>query len=512
LKNSPIRTPVPKTDYGFADMKLYRVIVWLLRVFSRLYFIEVRSQRPDRIPDSGPVILAANHPASVLDAILLAVETRRQIHFLVRSSLFQNRFVSGLLYQLGAIPVYRSHETRDSGRRNMAAFDKVYELFERGGCLGLFPEGRNSPPGQVAELRTGGARMALGAEERNNYRLGLTIVPVGLSYEHRELFMSSALLRFGPPVRVSDYARLHKGDPETAVRRMTADLQELLRQQAMHVEDQQVDKLAGDLAEALEYRLEPLDADEQESDTQQTNPRLWIKRWVWKLMEWYRPDPAADADPFETREKNRQQISAVLLRAAARNPSALAPLRRQVDRYQDHLHQAELSHAVKRLLNKPVRQRLIRLQMTFYAIAMSPVALFGLVHNIVPYMFTKYTARLARQEPIRAFAYFGVGFLAFTVTYAAFGFWLWYFAGMSWKWAFAYLALLPPAGFAALHYRRNILVYRDRILVRTFFWNQEELLWLLRRERREVINRFRELEANLRTDPDPNPSAGGTET
>ena len=122
-------------------MKLYRVIVWLLRVFSRLYFIEVRRQHPERIPGSGPLILAANHPASVLDAILLAVQTRRQIHFLVRSSLFQNRFVSGLLYRLGAIPVYRSHETRDSGKRNMAAFDKVYELFEKGGCLGLFPEG-----------------------------------------------------------------------------------------------------------------------------------------------------------------------------------------------------------------------------------------------------------------------------------------------------------------------------------------------------------------------------------
>jgi len=512
LKNSPIRTPVPQTDYGFADMKLYRVIVWLLRVFSRLYFIEVRSQGPERIPGSGPVILAANHPASVLDAILLAVETRRQIHFLVRSSLFQNRLVSGLLYQLGAIPVYRSHETRDSGKRNMAAFDKVYELFERGGCLGLFPEGKNSPPGQVAELRTGGARMALGAEERNNYRLGLSIVPVGLNYEHRELFMSSALLRFGPPLRVSDYARMHKIDPEAAVRRLTADLQESLRQQAMHVEDQQVDKLAKDLAEALDYRLEPLAADEPASDTQQAKPGSRIKQWIWKLLEWYRPDPAAGGDPFETREKTRKQISAILLRAAVRNSSVIAPLRRQVDRYQDHLRQAELSHAVKRLLNKPVHQRLIRLQMTFYAIAMAPVALFGLVHNIVPYMFTKYTARLVRQEPIRAFAYFGVGFLAFTVTYAALGFWLWYFVGMTWKWALAYLALLPPAGFAALHYRRNILVYRDRILVRSFFWNQEELLRLLRRERQEVINRFRELEADVRKDADPYASARDTET
>lgn len=497
MKNSPIRAPTPNPDFDFAGMKLYRIIVWLLRIFSRLYFIEVRSLRPDRIPRAGPVILAANHPASILDAILLAMQTSRQIHFLVRSSLFKNRFVGALLYRLGAIPVYRSHETEEHGKRNIAAFDKVYELFERSGCLGLFPEGRNSPPGKVAELRTGGARMALGAEERNNYRLGLVIVPVGLNYEHRELFMSSATLRFGPPVRVSEYARLHKSAPAEAVRRLTADLQESLRQQATHVEDQQVDKLAGDLAEALDYSLEPLAADEQAADAAETKPRPRIKGWLWKLLEWYRPDPASDSGAFETRSRNRKQISAVLLKAASRNRSALAPLRRQVDRYQDHLRQAELSHAVKRLLNKPVRQRLIRLRMTFYAIVMAPVALFGLVHNIVPYMFTKYTARLAREEPIQAFAYFGVGFLAFTAVYAALGFWLWYSAGMSWKWAIVYLGLLPPAGFAALHYRRNILVYRDKVLVRRFFWNHAELLRLLRRERREVINRFKELEADL---------------
>lgn len=65
------------------------------------------------------------------------------------------------------------------------------------------------------------------------------------------------------------------------------------------------------------------------------------------------------------------------------------------------------------------------------------------------------------------------------------------------KWIIVYLALLPPAGFAALRYRRNIVMYRDKILVRTFFWNREELVRLLRRERGDLIARFKELEADL---------------
>src|SRR6056297_3187489 len=75
-------------------MKLYQLTIWLLRVFSYLYFVEIRALNPERIPESGPVILAANHPTSVLDAILLATQTHRQIHFLAKSGLLKNRMIT----------------------------------------------------------------------------------------------------------------------------------------------------------------------------------------------------------------------------------------------------------------------------------------------------------------------------------------------------------------------------------------------------------------------------------
>ena len=267
-------------------MTLYQLFIRLLRVFSYLYFVEIRSLNPERMPASGPVILAANHPTSVLDAILLATQTRRQIHFLAKSGLFRNRIFAALLYRLGAIPVYRAHEVAAHDKKNVEVFEEVYRLFEHGGCLGLFPEGENSPAGKVTELRTGGARMALGAEARNGYQLGLTIVPVGLNFEHRELFMSAVLLRSGPPLRVADYEELHRQDPSAAVRQLTIDLQELLRHQAIHVEDDQVKKLADDLAGALGHQLSPLAMDEQTKAGSGAKHRSWMKRWLWKLLDW----------------------------------------------------------------------------------------------------------------------------------------------------------------------------------------------------------------------------------
>lgn len=468
-------------------MNLYRPIVRILAVFNHLYFTGIHAVGGERIPESGPVIFAANHATSILDAILLATRNRRRIHFLAKSTLFRKRPVAALLHSVGAIPVYRANETGDAGARNVQVFERVFELFERGGCLGIFPEGGNSPERGVGELRSGTARLALDAEARNHYELGLTIVPVGLNYESRELFMSAVYLRYAAPIRVADYAELHRRDPEAAVDQLTEQLQQALRRQTLHVEDEQLRTLAADLDTVLGNEPLPSPASAANPDSEREQSRL--KRWIWQLLDWYRPDPGDDTQPLDTRLENREQLMDRLGAMAEQDPEALESLRRQLDRYRDHLHQTKFSERARQSLDEPVRERLLRLRMTIYAVVMAPFALFGLIHNALPYLFTRYTARLNRDEAIRAFAYFGIGFLAFTLSYAGFGFWLWYSAGLSWQATIIYLALLPPTGFITLRYRRDILVYRDKILVRTFFWDQHELVELLRRERRELIER-----------------------
>lgn len=472
----------------------YRLFIRCLRVFVHLYFVEVRASGVDRIPESGPVILAANHPTSILDAILLALHTRRQIHFLAASNLFRNRFLARLLYSLGAIPVYRANEGESHRSQNEAVFRKVHELFERGGCLGIFPEGGNSPVhGQVGELRKGCARVALSAEGSNDYGLGLSIVPIGLHYESRELFMSRVLIRFGKPMQVADFRKAYEADPEAAITSLTEKLQTSLRHQAMHEENRQVTDLAGDLSEALGYQ--PISPQPTPSEDEVPHPGF-IKRWLWNLLDWYRPDTGRYASALESRVQTRQEISEILNRRAETDPDEVAALRRQLDRYKDHLEQTQLSQTLKESLDEPVRKRLIRLRMTIYALLVAPFALFGFVHNVIPYMVTKYLPRFIQAEPTRAFGYFGVGVLAFSAAYGVFGFWLWYSAGMSPEWVLAYLAVLPPTGFVTLGYRRNIILYRRSILVRTFFWNDEELVRLLRRERQAVIERFEALTGN----------------
>ncbi|MDX1609559.1 MAG: 1-acyl-sn-glycerol-3-phosphate acyltransferase [Halofilum sp. (in: g-proteobacteria)] len=471
---------------GRDPMKLYQVLIRFFRVVNRLYFADIQAFGRRRVPKRGPVLLAANHPGSILDAILLSTQFQRPIRYLARSGLFRWPILATLFRQLGAIPVYRRHETGDHAQRNVEAFERVFRVFERGGCVGIFPEGRNSPVQQVGELRTGAARMALGAEARNDYRLGVVIVPVGILFANREFLNTAAVLRCGRPIAAADYADLHRDAPEAAVRKLTRDLQAALRRQAAHIEDLQLGELASDIA-ALRVQDAPRPP--------AAGPRpSALRRWLRALAGSYRRGRSrSEGQALLHRVHDRQRIAATLARAARTEPEAVTELRRRLERYHDHLDQTRLRRTLARTHQRPLRGRWPRVRFTVYALAMAPVAGFGLVHNAVPYFFARWLARRFRDDAVRLFASFMLGVLAFGATYAGIGVWLYRDLGLGAAWTAAYMALLPPTGLAALGYRRSLFVYRDRILVRTLLSHHRDLANRLRRERGEILEAFHAL-------------------
>lgn len=474
-------------------MRFYRAVIRFLRIVNELYFVEIQSTGREYVPGQGPVILAANHPGSILDSIVLATQIPRTINYLARSGLFRFRLLSGLFKLLGAVPIYRSHETADSIQRNEEVFARVHELLDQGGCIGIFPEGRNSPPTRIGPLRKGAARIALSAEARQDGELGLVVVPVGVNFENRGFLMSAVLLRFGAPIQVADYLDQYRQDQSAALAALTDDIKRALNQQVLTIEDvrlgQLVDELETVFGDELGRRFESLHGANRASPPKQ---RL-IKRWLWQLAAWYRRSTPESGRAFVSRMHSRQHIRDVLVAAWAVKPRRVVALRNRLERYKDHLRQTELREALSHAFEEPVKQRLIRLRMTLYSVLMAPIALFGLVHNIVPYLVARGLGRLGRDEAVRAFTLFGSGVVAFTGTYVLIGYGLWQHTGLTLPQILLYIAALPPTGFAALRYRRNVLIYRDRILVRTIFWDQRELVDLLRRERRILHREFLEL-------------------
>ncbi len=178
-----------------------------------------------RIPPAGPVIVVANHPNGLLDPLLLRLAIDRPVSFLGKSTFWDNPFFRLCVDSFGALPVYRAHEA--DTRQNERTFARCHELLARRGWLALFPEGKSHDETTLQPMKTGAARIALGAGGP------VTILPVGLLFADKDLFRSSVAVAVGEPFVVNP------GDPEDreAVQALTARIATGLAEVVLQAED-----------------------------------------------------------------------------------------------------------------------------------------------------------------------------------------------------------------------------------------------------------------------------------
>ena len=63
-------------------MIFYYLIRLLIKFSIELFFDEVEVHREEYITKEGPLIIAANHPSSIMDALVVGVKTPRKIHYI----------------------------------------------------------------------------------------------------------------------------------------------------------------------------------------------------------------------------------------------------------------------------------------------------------------------------------------------------------------------------------------------------------------------------------------------
>lgn len=205
--------------------------MWLLPLTARLAGIAARAFYRltidgGPVPPAGPVLLVANHPNSLVDAVLVAAAARRPTQFLAKAPLFTDPLVGWLVRASGAIPVYRQADDPALMERNAGMFRAVHGALAGGAAIAVFPEGVSHSAPSLAPLRTGAARIALGAAAEG---VGaFPILPVGMVLRDKATFRSDAHVLIGTPVDWADIAAVPLPDA-AAVQELTGRIDAALR-------------------------------------------------------------------------------------------------------------------------------------------------------------------------------------------------------------------------------------------------------------------------------------------
>ena len=174
-----------KIKSGFKEVVKFIVRGALYIWFKLVYRMEVNGI--ENIPKEGPVIFCGNH-RSYIDPPVIVVTAKRDIKFLAKEELYENKFLAFLGWAFEAIPVKRDE-------KDIAAIKSSLKDLKQGKCIALFPEGTRNGLAKGEKVKDGVAFFAV--------RSGAKVVPCGIkggTKEHRKLVIS-----YGKALDYSEY-------------------------------------------------------------------------------------------------------------------------------------------------------------------------------------------------------------------------------------------------------------------------------------------------------------------
>lgn len=208
-----------------------------------LYFYcrKIIINKKELLQSDGPLLIAANHPSSFLDAAILATLFKHSIYSLARGDAFVNNFYKRLLFSLKMLPVYRISEGAENLEHNYTTFSACIDIFKKNGIVLIFSEGLCKNEWHLRSLKKGTARLAISAWQQG---IPLKVLPLGINYSSFRIFGKNVILNFGEIITDPDSYRDEKNLPDgKAVIDFNLKLQQQLKNLVIEAEPSDKEKI-----------------------------------------------------------------------------------------------------------------------------------------------------------------------------------------------------------------------------------------------------------------------------
>lgn len=217
---------------------LYSSVKIIAKLALPIYCRDITINKKGYLKQEGPLILAANHPNSFLDAIILCTLFDGTIYSLARGDAFKNKWFAKILTLFKMFPVYRVSEGVENLEENYITFDLCKKLFKKKGIVLIFSEGRCVNEWHLRPLKKGTARLAISSWEEG---IDVKVLPVSINYSSFNKFGKNVKLDFGDIISKEDIN--YKDSHGNAIRKFNETLKSRLSKYVLEIEENDKENL-----------------------------------------------------------------------------------------------------------------------------------------------------------------------------------------------------------------------------------------------------------------------------
>lgn len=430
---------------------LYKFLRFTVSIGIRFYYKEVKIKNQHNLVDSGPCIVIANHPNTLMDAWLMGFIHKRRVFFMAKATFFSSPFKRKILGSLGMIPVNRKSDGAISGVNNKDSFEACYRLLEEGGLLVVFPEGTSYLERQLRELKTGTARIGLEVEKRSQGKIPLKVVPVGLNYLDGDSYRGRVLIDVGTPIDLDKYWENYEKEPIETSKLVTEQFRVGLSRVFVNLDDSHKEKMVEELTELF--------------DTRYSNRMEKASSSVSLMREF------------------SDKLDALTLT----EPWKLVEVQERITKLKEDLNANSIQAD---FLDRTFRRSMFvrqSMQSFLFLLVTIPIFMYGFLHHVIQYRFISFLLpRLTKEVEYHAPIAILLGLFLYPLFYAGFGVLFYQLFEVKWYILISYLISLPLSGIFAHFYMEYVQLVFGKRHFTSFAKKKEQVFKDLKKQREEL--------------------------